>query len=38
LSAGPSADHARPVDLVELIRSERERRESQLAGGRSSLE
>ena len=38
LSAGASVDDARPVDFVELIRSERERRESQLTGGRSSLE
>ena len=35
----PSVDAARPVDFVELIRAERERRESQqLAGGRSSVE
>ena len=38
LTAGPSVDEPQPVDFVELIRSERERRESQLAGGRSSLE
>ena len=38
LSAGPSVDDARSVDFVELIRSERERRESQLTGGRSILE
>jgi antitoxin FitA len=29
---------ARPVEFAELIRAERERRESQLAGGRSSVE
>jgi len=38
LAAGPSVDKAQPVDFVELIRSERERRESQLTGGRSILE
>jgi hypothetical protein len=38
LAAGPSVDKAQPVDFVELIRSERERRESQLARGRSSVE
>ncbi|HVD81215.1 MAG TPA: hypothetical protein VNB87_11845 [Propionibacteriaceae bacterium] len=38
LAAGPSVDKAQPVDFVELICSERERRESQLARGRSSVE
>ena len=38
LAAGPSVDKAQPLDFVELIRSERERRESQLARGRSSVE
>ena len=38
LAAGPSVYKAQPVDFVELICSERERRESQLARGRSSVE
>jgi antitoxin FitA len=39
VAAEPSSDAARRVEFVELIRAERERRESQqLAGGRSSVE